>query len=68
MILGFREIVDYHQEIHYANHRYSSRRTPRGTQFWLNLQMLYDLRLAQEQSWKSIKALPTLKRSDPVNA
>ncbi len=39
-----------------------------SAQFWLNLQMLYDLRLAQEQSGKSIKALPTLKRSDPVNA
>src|SRR6266403_3263673 len=37
-----------------------------SAQFWLNLQALYDLRLAQEQSGKSIKALPTLKRSDPV--
>ena len=39
-----------------------------SAQFWLNLQTLYDLRLAQERSRKSIKALPTLKRSDPVNA
>jgi addiction module HigA family antidote len=39
-----------------------------SAQFWLNLQTLYDLRLAQEKSGKSIKALPTLKRSGPVNA
>jgi hypothetical protein len=26
MIFGFREIFDYHYEIHHANHRYSSRR------------------------------------------
>jgi len=36
--------------------------------FWLSLQALYDLRLAQEKSGKSIKALPTLKRTDPVRA
>ena len=28
----------------------------------------YDLRLAQEKSGNSIKALPTLKRTDPVHA
>lgn len=39
-----------------------------SAQFWLNLQSLYDLRLAQEKSGKSIKALPRLKRSDPVHA
>ena len=33
-----------------------------SAQFWLNLQSLYDLRLAQEKAGKSIKALPTLKR------
>jgi addiction module HigA family antidote len=33
-----------------------------SAQFWLNLQSLYDLRLAQEKVGKSIKALPTLKR------
>jgi addiction module HigA family antidote len=32
-----------------------------SAQFWLNLQSLYDLRLAQEKVGKSIKALPTLK-------
>jgi addiction module HigA family antidote len=37
-----------------------------SAQFWLNLQTLYDLRLAQEKAGKSIKALPTLKRSDLV--
>ena len=36
--------------------------------FWLNLQSLYALRLAQEKAGKSIKALPTLKRSELVNA
>ena len=35
--------------------------------FWLSLQALYDLRSAQEKSGKSIKALPALKRSDPVH-
>lgn len=38
-----------------------------SAQFWLNLQTLYDLRLAQEKAGKSIKALPTLKRSDLVH-
>ncbi len=33
-----------------------------SAQFWLNLQSLHDLRLAQEKSGKSIKALPRLKR------
>ncbi len=39
-----------------------------SAQFWLNLQSLYDLRLAQEKAGKSIKALPTLKRHDPIRA
>jgi antitoxin HigA-1 len=39
-----------------------------SAQFWLNLQILYDLRLAQEKAGKSIKALPTLKRREPVHA
>jgi addiction module HigA family antidote len=33
-----------------------------SAQFWLNLQTLYDLRVAQQKSGKSIKTLPTLKR------
>jgi addiction module HigA family antidote len=39
-----------------------------SAQFWLNLQSLYELRRAQEKVGKSIKALPTLKRSEPVHA
>ncbi len=39
-----------------------------SAQFWLNLQSLYDLRLAQEKAGKSIKALPRLKRREPVHA
>src|SRR5437899_9055611 len=36
--------------------------------FWLNLQSLYELRLARQKSGKAIKGLPKLKRSDPVRA
>ena len=39
-----------------------------SAQFWLNLQNLYDLRLAEEKTGKSIKALPRLKRSEHVHA
>ena len=39
-----------------------------SAEFWPSLQTLYDLRLAQEKSGNSIKALPTLKRTDPVHA
>ena len=38
-----------------------------SAQFWLNLQSLYELRLAQEKAGKSIKALPRLKRHEPVH-
>jgi addiction module HigA family antidote len=31
-------------------------------QFWLNLQALYELRLAEQKAGKAIKALPRLKR------
>ena len=31
-------------------------------QFWLNLQNLYEIRLAEEKSGKAIKKLPSLKR------
>jgi len=37
-----------------------------SAQFWLNLQSLYDLRLAEEKAGKSIKALPKLKRREPA--
>jgi antitoxin HigA-1 len=39
-----------------------------SAEFWLNLQSLYELRLAREKAGKSIKALPTLKRGDLVHA
>jgi addiction module HigA family antidote len=39
-----------------------------SAQFWLNLQSLYDLRLAQQKVGQSIKALPTLKRRELVHA
>jgi antitoxin HigA-1 len=39
-----------------------------SAQFWLNLQSFYDLRLAEEKAGKSIKALPRLKRREPVHA
>jgi addiction module HigA family antidote len=43
-------------------------------QFWLNLQALYELRLAERKAGKAIKSLPTLKRQrktglrDPAHA
>jgi addiction module HigA family antidote len=39
-----------------------------SAEFWLNLQSLYDLRVAQVKIGKSIKALPTLKRRGLVHA
>ena len=39
-----------------------------SAQFWLNLQNLYDLRLAQKKTGKSVKALPRLKRRELVHA
>ena len=33
-------------------------------EFWLNLQSLYEIRLAQQKSGKSIKTLPTLRRAE----
>jgi antitoxin HigA-1 len=37
-------------------------------QFWLNLQTLYDLRIAQQKVGKSINTLPRLKRRELVHA
>src|SRR5271166_5292799 len=37
-------------------------------QFWLNLQSLYELRVAQQKVGKSIKGLPKLKRREHVLA
>jgi addiction module HigA family antidote len=39
-----------------------------SAQFWLNLQSLYELRLAEQKSGKTIKSLPRLKRREPVHA
>ncbi len=39
-----------------------------SAEFWLNLQSLYDLRVAQQRVGKSIKALPTLKQNESVQA
>jgi addiction module HigA family antidote len=37
-------------------------------EFWLNLQSLYEIRLAQQKSGSAIKALPTIKDIQPENA
>ena len=37
-------------------------------EFWLNLQTLYDLRIAEQKSGKIIRNLPTLKAREPVHA
>ncbi|HXY01345.1 MAG TPA: HigA family addiction module antitoxin [Candidatus Limnocylindrales bacterium] len=39
-----------------------------SAEFWLNLQSLYELRMAQQRAGKSIKALPRLKRREAVPA
>jgi len=39
-----------------------------SAQFWLNLQALYELRLAERKAGKAIKALPTLKRAKSETA
>jgi addiction module HigA family antidote len=39
-----------------------------SAEFWLNLQSLYELRLAEQKAGKSIKALPTLKQREHASA
>lgn len=39
-----------------------------SAEFWLNLQSLYELRLAEHRAGKAIKILPTLKDREPVHA
>ena len=39
-----------------------------SAQFWLNLQSLYELRIAEEKVGTTIKKLPTLKRLDHAHA
>ena len=39
-----------------------------SAQFWLNLQSLYDLRVAEQKTGRTIRGLPRLKRHEPVHA
>ncbi len=39
-----------------------------SAEFWLNLQSLYELRIAQGKVGKSIKALPKLRRPERIPA
>jgi addiction module HigA family antidote len=39
-----------------------------SAEFWLNLQSLYDLRLAQKKVGKAIDRLPTLKKLEHTHA
>ncbi len=39
-----------------------------SAEFWLNLQTLYEIRLAERKSGRAIKALPTLKRFEALRA
>jgi len=39
-----------------------------SAQFWLNLQALYELRVAEQKAGKSIKALPTLRQREHASA
>jgi addiction module HigA family antidote len=36
-------------------------------EFWLNLQTLHDLRIAEQKAGKSVRSLPKLKHRDPVH-
>ena len=39
-----------------------------SAEFWLNLQSLYELRVAEAKTGKAIKKLPTLKRIEEAHA
>ncbi len=39
-----------------------------SAEFWLNLQSLYDLRIAQKKAGKIIRRLPTLKEVERAHA
>lgn len=39
-----------------------------SAQFWLNLQSMYELRVAQEKAGRYIKSLPRLKRRELAHA
>ena len=38
-----------------------------SAEFWLNLQSLYELRIAHKKMGKSIRALPTLKHAERIS-
>lgn len=39
-----------------------------SAEFWLNLQSLYELRIARKKAGKSIKSLPRLRQSESIPA
>ena len=39
-----------------------------SAEFWLNLQSLYEIRIAEQRSGKAIRAMPTLRRPEQVHA
>ena len=39
-----------------------------SAEFWLNLQSLYDLRVAEKKVGKSLRALPRLKHTERISA
>jgi addiction module HigA family antidote len=39
-----------------------------SAEFWLNLQSLYEVRIAERKAGKSIRSLPKLKRREPLHA
>ncbi len=39
-----------------------------SAEFWLNLQSLYEIRLAQRKAGSAIKSLPTIKNFHPLHA
>jgi addiction module HigA family antidote len=39
-----------------------------SAEFWLNLQSLYEIRMAEQRSGKSIRSLPTLKHPAQIHA
>jgi len=39
-----------------------------SAEFWLNLQSLFELRLAEQKTGKSIRSLPTLRQQERVPA
>ena len=39
-----------------------------SAEFWLNLQSLYELRIAQKKVWKSIRGLPRLRHAERIPA